>query len=116
MTSATLAGCAVGVTVPDDVGLEADADTTPDAASDAAPPTREAGTNAEDASAGKGADATPPPPADAGGGAACSGYAAPSQHAVCHSCTKSCQSNGCYNGYYCDLAQTKCIPKPAQCP
>ncbi len=50
-------------------------------------------------------------------GGGCSGYAAPSVAAMC-TCSPAkhtCQTNGCYGGYYCDLATVKCVVKPAGC-
>jgi len=47
---------------------------------------------------------------------ACSGYADPSTPATCHACSGStCQANGCYGGYYCNLSTTKCVAKPSSC-
>ena len=53
-----------------------------------------------------------------GGGVDCSGYADPNTSAACHACTSSkpsCQPNGCYGGYYCDLSATKCVAPPNGC-
>ncbi len=46
----------------------------------------------------------------------CAGYAGPTTPAACHACTTApCQANGCFNGYYCDLSQTRCVPRPSGC-
>ena len=46
----------------------------------------------------------------------CSHYAAPDTQATCHACSgTSCQSNGCFGGYYCDLVTTHCVPQPDGC-
>ena len=46
--------------------------------------------------------------------APCVGFADPLETAPCHACT-NCQKNGCFGGYYCDLATLHCVPKPASC-
>ncbi|HEY1954485.1 MAG TPA: hypothetical protein VGH28_02715 [Polyangiaceae bacterium] len=41
----------------------------------------------------------------------CDGWADPDTAAGCHACTAgsaSCQSNGCYGGYWCDTSAMKC--------
>ncbi len=49
-------------------------------------------------------------------GGGCNGYADPNTPAACHACKVSpCQANGCFGGYYCDLGQTRCVPKPSGC-
>jgi mono/diheme cytochrome c family protein len=46
----------------------------------------------------------------------CTGYADPQQTADCHACSGStCQHNGCYGGWYCELATLHCVPKPSGC-
>jgi hypothetical protein len=61
------------------------------------------------------AGATTDPDSSSGGGA-CPGYADPSTKAACHSCSGgTCQSNGCFGGYYCNTSTTKCVPKPSSC-
>jgi hypothetical protein len=80
--------------------------------------------------------AKPPPqddastPADGGtstvhdGGSAsdaassCAGYADPTTTSTCQGCgmTHTCQANGCYGGYYCQVSNGTCHPKPASCP
>ncbi len=48
--------------------------------------------------------------------APCTGYASPQTSATCHACSgSSCQPNGCFGGWYCDLATLHCVAKPAQC-
>jgi hypothetical protein len=60
----------------------------------------------------------PPPvcvPATTGN---CQGYAAPTTPSTCNSCSSSsstCQPNGCYGGWYCDLTTSKCHAEPAGC-
>jgi hypothetical protein len=42
----------------------------------------------------------------------CPGYAAPGTSALCTGCNpalETCQNNGCYGGYYCDLAKLSCV-------
>lgn len=46
----------------------------------------------------------------------CDGFADPATHSVCHACYGgSCQANGCYGGYYCEVAPEHCVPKPNGC-
>ncbi len=48
----------------------------------------------------------------------CDGYADPDTPSTCDGCSKgskSCQSNGCYGGWYCDLATRKCHAPPDGC-
>ena len=62
-------------------------------------------------------DASPASPASPSQ-AACPGYALPNQTAPCHACqstSATCQPNGCFGGYYCDLSGPKCHPKPSGC-
>lgn len=64
-------------------------------------------------------DAKPSPPdaAPDTGPTTCSGYADTTTAAGCHCKTgHTCTANGCYGGYYCDLALTRCVSKPASCP
>jgi hypothetical protein len=62
-------------------------------------------------------DSAPPPPVDSGNPATCPGYADPNTPAgcSCNSALHACTANGCYNGYYCELSITKCVPKPSGC-
>lgn len=47
----------------------------------------------------------------------CSGLAPPNTSASCNACTSqtSCQANGCYNGYWCNTATSKCRSAPTDC-
>ncbi len=48
----------------------------------------------------------------------CEGFADPNTTATCHACSSgqaSCQHNGCFGGYFCDLAALHCVPKPSGC-
>lgn len=49
----------------------------------------------------------------------CDGYDAPTTPSSCDSCTGSssspCQANGCYGGWYCDTATSKCHEAPSGC-
>ncbi|MBS2033061.1 MAG: hypothetical protein JST54_34630 [Deltaproteobacteria bacterium] len=49
-------------------------------------------------------------------GVSCPGYADPSTPASCP-CGNGhiCAANGCYNGYFCDLGQNRCVAPPANC-
>jgi hypothetical protein len=96
----------------DDPGADASPPPMDDAsAADASPPPADAG--------GKDAGGKDSGVADAGGkdAGSCSGYASPTTKAACHACKSgvTCQPNGCYGGYYCTLATTKCVPKPSGC-
>jgi len=53
-------------------------------------------------------------PGDAG---ACAAFAPPSTPASCHACKsgQSCDPNGCFGGYWCDLRAIRCVPKPQGC-
>jgi hypothetical protein len=65
--------------------------------------------DAADAADEPGDDAAP----DAG---LCSDYAGPDTSAACHACTGAgCQQNGCFNGYYCNVVTTHCVPPPDGC-
>jgi mono/diheme cytochrome c family protein len=47
---------------------------------------------------------------------ACDGFADPSVASACHACSgATCQPNGCFGGWYCDLATLHCVSKPAGC-
>jgi hypothetical protein len=49
---------------------------------------------------------------------ACTGYDPPGAPAPCTACTAgaaNCQANGCFNGYYCEVATVDCQPAPAGC-
>jgi hypothetical protein len=64
---------------------------------------------------------------DAGSGSAptcvpassnCDGYDAPDTPSTCSSCSassSSCQPNGCYGGWYCDVTTSKCHAAPSGC-
>lgn len=135
---ATIAGCAVGVSPSsDDVATEQDADAAvgPETSSitngkkgDAsAQAVEDAGAVSDPVDAGKVTDAGSPKDAsakdastvkDSGSTAACPGYALPSDSASCNACQQSsstCQPNGCYGGYYCELSGSKCRAKPSGC-
>ncbi len=46
----------------------------------------------------------------------CDGFADPTTSAPCHACSgASCQHNGCFGGYFCDLSTLHCVPPPAGC-
>jgi mono/diheme cytochrome c family protein len=46
----------------------------------------------------------------------CTGFAAPDVTASCHACSgTSCQKNGCFGDWYCDLSSLHCVPKPYGC-
>jgi mono/diheme cytochrome c family protein len=47
----------------------------------------------------------------------CDGYADPDTLASCHACSsgETCQRNGCFGGYFCDLSALHCVPKPDGC-
>jgi hypothetical protein len=85
-------------------------------AADAAPPLEEdSSASSDDSSAPNVPDSAAS--SDDASSPACVGYAPPSMPALCdcdpakHSCTP----NGCYNGYYCELATMSCGPKPPGC-
>jgi hypothetical protein len=68
-------------------------------------------------------DSAAPPPhvVDSGSADPCPGYAPPTTKAGCY-CDPSehtCQANGCYNGYYCELSsevsEESCVKKPSGC-
>jgi hypothetical protein len=102
----------------------ADAGGTTPADSGAAKPSSSGSSGAPSSSSGSsgssGASSSSSSSSSSGGsssGGACSGYAAPSVAAMC-SCDPAkhtCQTNGCYGGYYCALATVKCVTKPAGC-
>jgi hypothetical protein len=56
------------------------------------------------------ADSGPPP-------TTCPGLAAPTSTAPCTSCTgkPSCQTNGCYGGWWCNVATSRCQSPPTNC-
>ena len=67
--------------------------------------------------AGTADDAGHPSSPDSGADAGCVGFAAPGAPSTCHGCgTHACQANGCYGGFWCDVATAKCHAKPATCP
>ena len=46
----------------------------------------------------------------------CTGFADPLTLAGCHACSgTTCQRNGCFGGWYCELATLHCVPKPSGC-
>lgn len=127
---ATALGCAVGVsptgadgtesTATDDAGKtgsltpdgggkssEAGSKISTSTDTDADTTANDAGGTTDDASSA-GADAA----------TACPGYALPTESAPCHACQQTsttCQANGCYGGYYCNLSSQKCQTKPSGC-
>jgi hypothetical protein len=114
-----LAGCAVGVT-PTRGAVEDDPDAPSASSSSASSLDDDAGEeDAAPSDAGardaKSDAAGSRPPSDAA--LACPGYALPHETGTCHACTTSptCQPNGCFNGYYCELSSQKCRPKPSGC-
>jgi len=60
---------------------------------------------------------------DLGGGGgldsgSCAAFAAPGTSAPCSACSagsSSCQANGCYNGYLCDVAERDCKAPGTAC-
>ncbi|HSQ67901.1 MAG TPA: cytochrome c [Polyangiaceae bacterium] len=53
---------------------------------------------------------------DGAAASSCAGYADPSTPASCHACKVApCQANGCFGGYYCELAESRCVPRPSGC-
>ena len=60
-----------------------------------------------------------PTPNDAGSTTCSSTLASPTTNASCTACQTGshvCQSNGCYNGYWCNTSTDKCSAPPANCP
>ena len=60
-----------------------------------------------------------PTPNDAGSTTCSSTLASPTTVASCTACltgSHTCQSNGCYNGYWCNTSTDKCNAPPANCP
>ncbi len=52
----------------------------------------------------------------AGGNETCGTFVGPNVTATCSSCSGgSCQANGCYGGWWCDTATSKCHAPPANC-
>ncbi len=99
-----------------------DAATTHADAATVAPPD-DASTGAPDTGTHHAPDAAPHAPdastshADSGVGLTCGTMVAPTVVAGCHSCTnQTCQTNGCYGGYWCDTATVKCHAPPTTCP
>jgi len=45
----------------------------------------------------------------------CDGYADPATPSACHACSDDCQPNGCFGGWYCELASLHCVAKPPGC-
>jgi hypothetical protein len=63
----------------------------------------------------------PPAGCDAGPVSTCGSLVGPTETSSCTSCTKStstktCQPNGCYGGWWCDSATSKCQAAPTNCP
>ena len=51
------------------------------------------------------------------GGGSCADYAAPGVSAPCPcSAGHTCAANNCYGGYFCELANLRCVPAPSGCP
>jgi hypothetical protein len=68
-----------------------------------------------DVDLGGGGPASP----DGGTVTSCGNLVAPSIDAGCRACDKTasdCQANGCYGGYWCDVAITDCHVPPKTCP
>jgi hypothetical protein len=82
----------------------------------ATPPSEDAGPPPEDATPPP--PPPPPPPVDSGSTASCPGFAPPTTPASC-TCSayapETCTANNCYNGYYCELSDDKCVKEPAGC-
>lgn len=62
----------------------------------------------------------PTPGCDAGAVSTCGSYVGPTASASCTACTtstssKTCQPNGCYGGWWCNTATSKCSAPPANC-
>ncbi len=55
--------------------------------------------------------------ADGADGATCATYAPPATTAPCTACSPgpTCQPNGCFNGYYCDVSLPDCKPPGTTC-
>lgn len=46
----------------------------------------------------------------------CEGFDGPTSASVCHACSGStCQPNGCFGGWFCDLATAHCVAPPSGC-
>jgi hypothetical protein len=61
--------------------------------------------------------ASAPPDAGRESGS-CAGLVGPSVSAPCYACdpkSKTCQPNGCYDGWFCEVAERDCQPPPAGC-
>ncbi len=57
------------------------------------------------------APAAPPPPTGM-----CGTLAGPDLAAACKSCgSRPCQANGCYGGWWCNTATSRCQPAPSEC-
>jgi hypothetical protein len=59
-----------------------------------------------------------PSKCEAGAPGACTGYEPPGAPAPCTACiagAANCQANGCFNGYYCEVATQDCQQAPAGC-
>lgn len=46
----------------------------------------------------------------------CGVLTAPTAAADCHSCTFSCQTNGCFGGWWCNTTTRRCQRPPKNCP
>ena len=123
-----LVACAVGTTTDSGGDPTSQAPTDPAPPPEAALPAKvpAAGTAATPASttapaSAPSADSGASPPSSSssssGSPAAACTSAAPTATAPCGACgTKpTCQANGCFNGYWCNLTTTKCTAKPAGC-
>ncbi len=81
------------------------------------------GGQADGASADGAADAPSETVAETGAdadaeGIECPGLADPHTPAACNACDpqfRDCQANGCYNGWYCNVASRYCEPPPTTC-
>jgi hypothetical protein len=89
-----------------------------DAASPPPAPSDDAGVSQDPQDSASPPPPPPPPVQDSGSPpSSCPGYALPTTTADCdcdpteHTCT----ANGCYNGYYCELSDLKCVKPPSGC-
>jgi len=48
---------------------------------------------------------------------ACVDYARPTTHAACRGCPagRTCQPNGCWGSYWCEVPVLRCVPPPPGC-
>jgi hypothetical protein len=100
----------------------------PPPSSTSTPPSDDAGSSSgDDSAAPTGEDSSapvedsappPPPPPPVDSGSSCPGYAPPTTSAGCECSatgSETCTANNCYNGYYCELSDNKCVKKPSSC-